>query len=70
VRTNRHLLRLFFLVVILMGLFGGWWVDRRWQEMTQDVAVELPSDTDWVSLVADLAENGMRFFQGATSDAE
>jgi hypothetical protein len=53
-----------------MGLFGGWWVDRRWQEITQDMAVELPSETDWVSLVADLAENGMKFFQGATSGAE
>lgn len=69
-RTNRHLLRLFFLAVILMGLWGGWWADRRWQEITHDMAVELPSDTDWISLVADLAENSMKFFQGATSNAE
>jgi hypothetical protein len=69
VRTNRHLLRLFFLVVILMGMMGGWYADRRWQEINQDLAAELATvETDWVSLISALAENGIKFFQGATAE--
>ncbi|HMN31134.1 MAG TPA: hypothetical protein PKE45_23480 [Caldilineaceae bacterium] len=68
-RTNRHLLRLFFLVVILMALFGGWYADQRWQTMTRNLEVEMPVETDWISIIAAATENGIRFFQGATADS-
>jgi hypothetical protein len=68
VRTNRHLLRLFFLVVILMGLLGGWYADRRWQQMSQTLEVDLSTETDWIGVISALAENGIKFFQGATAN--
>ncbi len=69
-RTNRHLLRLFLLVVILMGLIGGWYADARWQAMAPSLETELSTQTDWVSLISDLAEDSVKFFQGATSASE
>jgi hypothetical protein len=70
VRTNRHLLRLYLLAMILLALFGGWYADQRWQAMTSNLEVEVSDETDWISLVSALAENGIRFFQGATSGAQ
>ncbi len=69
-RTNRYLLRLFLLLVILMGLIGGWYADARWQTMSPALEVELSAETDWISLAADLAEDSVKFFQGATSLSE
>jgi uncharacterized protein YgiM (DUF1202 family) len=66
-RTNRHLLRLWFLLMILLVLWGGWYADRQWQAMTSDLEINVSSETDWISLVSALAENGIKFFQGATS---
>jgi disulfide bond formation protein DsbB len=68
VRTNRHVLRLFFLVVILMGLWGGWYADQQWQQMSQTMEVDLSTETDWISVISALAENGIKFFQGATAE--
>jgi hypothetical protein len=67
VRTNRHLLRLFFVLIILMGLFGFWYADRSWQALTQDLNIAAPGETDWVNLLADFFENSLKFFQSATS---
>jgi hypothetical protein len=69
VRTNRQLLRLYFLVIILMALVGGWVADQRWQTMTQDLEVDVSVETDWISIIAAVTENGIRFFQGATGGA-
>ncbi|MCL4860860.1 MAG: hypothetical protein KJZ93_15695 [Caldilineaceae bacterium] len=69
-RTNRQLLRLFFLLVILMGLLGGWYADQRWYAATQGVSFTSSGEMDWVNLLADLAENSVKFLQGAASTSE
>jgi hypothetical protein len=57
-------------VVILLGLWGAWYADRTWQAMTNDLEVDVSSDTDWIGVVSVLAENGIKFFQGATSSSQ
>jgi len=66
-RTNRHLLRFALLLVILMGLLGAWVADQQWQARMGQVEWEFSTEIDWIALVSDLAENGIRFFQGATT---
>jgi hypothetical protein len=67
VRPNRHLLRLFFILIIFVGLFGFWYADRSWQALTQDLNIVAPGETDWVNLVADFFESSLKFFQSASS---
>ena len=52
-----------------MALFGGWYADQRWQTMTRDLELEMPVETDWISIISAATENGIRFFQGATADS-
>jgi hypothetical protein len=66
-RTNHHLIRLGFILVIGMALFGGWFADRNWQVMSMDFPVPVDHNTDWVGLVSVFLEDALQFFQGATS---
>lgn len=69
VRYNRQLLRLFLLAIMLMALVGAWYADRTWQTLTSDLKVEVSTETDWISLIAGVLEDALKFFQGATAES-
>lgn len=66
VQNNRQLIRLFFLLVISVGLFGGWWTSQRFQfeRFTLTPAIDT---TDWVELLAMIGEQTIQLFLGLTS---
>jgi hypothetical protein len=68
VRTNRHLVRIFLLLVLLMALFGAW-LGSRWTIINPGSfqAPNIGSDGDWIDLVASLAEQVIQLFLGLTS---
>lgn len=66
VQNNRQLIRLFFLLVIGIGLWGGWWTSQQFQPES----LVLPSatdTTDWVDLLAIIGEETIQLFLGLTS---
>lgn len=66
VQNNRQLIRLFFLLVISIGLFGGWWTSRRFQ--IESFTLSPATDTtDWVDLLALIGEQTIQLFLGLTS---
>jgi hypothetical protein len=70
VRSKRRRLRVFLLVVILVGFVGAWYADSTWQALTRELEVEISTETDWISVVAVVLEDGIKFFQGATADTQ
>lgn len=69
IRNNRQLTRLFFILVLSMALFGGWYADRAWQQV-EPVAVDTPTITDefdWVDFIATLGEEALQLFLGLAS---
>ena len=71
VRNNRQLTRLFFVLVLGMALFGGWYANRNWRiEIDTVNPVSLPADTNWADFFADLGEEALQLFLGFTSGDE
>jgi hypothetical protein len=69
VRNNRHLTRLYFILVLLMGLLGGWYASRTWQVEAEALQqVNLVQNGDWVDFFATLGEETLQLFLGFTSD--
>ncbi len=68
-RTNRQLLRLFFLLVIVTALFGWWTVDHNWRAFTENLSLPSTGNTDWTTIISAFLENTIRFFQGATASS-
>jgi hypothetical protein len=66
-RTNRHLLRLWFVLVLVMAVCGWWVMERSWQLFAADLMLPSTGDTDWVAIIANLAEDAIKFFQGAST---
>ena len=67
VQNNRQMIRLFFLLVIGVGLWGGW-LTRQWVQL--EPLTVLPSATDnrnWVDLLALIGEQTIQLFLGLTS---
>jgi hypothetical protein len=68
VRNNRTLIRLSFLLVIGMGLFGGWYAGHAWQIEAGTLAQLGSSGSgDWVDFFATLGEAALQLFLGFTS---
>ncbi|MCX6044870.1 MAG: hypothetical protein NT075_07130 [Chloroflexi bacterium] len=69
--TNRHLTRLFFLLVLGMAFFGGWYADRNWRiepptfDQTSEVA-----NGDWIEFASSLGEQAIQIFLGLTSSSK
>ena len=75
VRNNRQLIRLFFILVLAMALFGGYTASRSWQrQVAQFDNVDLSSLSnrkgDWVDFVSSLGEGAIQLFLGLTSGKE
>jgi hypothetical protein len=69
VRNNRTLIRLSFLLVIVMGLLGGWYASHAWQVDARSIAQigGAGGSGDWVDFFATLGEGALQLFLGFTS---
>ena len=66
VQNNRQLIRLFFLLVIGMGLFGAWFTSQQIQ--FTNFTISTPADTkNWMDLFALIGEQSLQLFLGLTS---
>jgi len=67
-RYNRHLQRVFFVLVILTGLYGWNYATTHW---TFDLSLfdlsALTNQTDWMESVAALLEQAIQLFLALTS---
>ena len=69
VRNNRQLTRLFFVLVIAMGLFGAQYARVNWRpDVARWNASSTAQATDWVDLLARLGEETIQLFLGLTSE--
>jgi hypothetical protein len=67
VQNNRQLIRLFFVLVIGVGLWGGW-LTQQWVQL--ETLTLTPTDADnrnWVDLLALIGEQTIQLFLGLTS---
>jgi hypothetical protein len=66
VQNNRQVIRLFFLLVIGVGLWGGWWTSQQFQP--QSITQASSTDTtNWVDLLSFIGEEAIQLFLGLTS---
>ena len=67
-RANRQLTRLFFVLVLAMAFFGGWYADRNWQiDLSPLEQKQVVANGDWVEFVAGLGEQTIQIFLGLTT---
>jgi hypothetical protein len=66
VQNNRQLIRLFFLLVIGVGLFGAWFTTQQIQ--LTNITIATPADNqNWIDLFALIGEQSLQLFLGVTS---
>jgi hypothetical protein len=69
VRHKRLMLRLYFILVIALALFGGWYTSRNWQIEADSIpAISMEDEGDWVDFFAALGEGAIQLFLGFTTD--
>lgn len=69
VRHKRLMLRLYFILVIVVALFGGWYTSRNWQLETDSLnSLSAQDEGDWVDFFAALGEGAIQLFIGFTTD--
>lgn len=69
VRYKRQMLRLYFVLVLVVGLFGGWYASRNFSlEVDTLSAVDIGEEADWIDFFAALGEETIQLFLGFTSD--
>lgn len=67
VQNNRQVIRLFFLLVIGVGLVGGW-LTRQWVQLeTLTLTPTVADNRNWVDLLALIGEQTIQLFLGLTS---
>ena len=66
IQHNRLQLRVFLLLVLLMGLFGAWYTSQQFQLDTIALPT-LEESADWVDLIALVGEEILQFLLGMTS---
>ncbi len=68
-RNRRFLLRAYFILVLTMGLFGGWYANGHWRIDPDEVQpILITQEGDWVDFFADLGEGALQLFLGFTSE--
>jgi hypothetical protein len=69
VRYKRQILRLYFILVIVVGLFGGWYASRNWRVESDSLSsLEMQDESDWVDFFAGLGEGTIQLFLGFTTE--
>ncbi len=67
-RQNRWTIRISFLAVVGMGLFGLWYATAVWIPMFDTVDLSAFTDSaDWVDTAAAIGEQAVQLLLGATS---
>ena len=67
VQNNRQLIRLFFLLVIGVGLFGGWFTMQRFQLDSLTFTTSSADNRNWLDLLALIGEQTIQLLLGLTS---
>lgn len=71
VRNNKQFIRLFFVLVILAGLYGYAYALINWQFSAESLtSFSFDEESDWIDVVAALGEEVLQLFLGLTSPAE
>ena len=67
-RANRQLTRLFFVLVLFMAFFGGWYADQNWH-LDLSILGQKPviENGDWTVIVASVGEQALQIFLGLTT---
>jgi hypothetical protein len=69
VRQKRLMLRLYFILVIVLALVGGWYASSNWQVETEALsALNMTEETNWVDFFAALGEGVIQLFLGFTTE--
>lgn len=64
-RNNRLAIRISFLLVLAMGLFGAWYGATQWQIQPEDLQIaQFGQDIDWIDVVSSLGEEAIQLFLG------
>ncbi len=67
-RYNRHLQRIFFLLVILAGLYGWSYATSNWNfDLSLFDLSQFTDQTDWMETIAGLLEQAIQLFLALTS---
>ena len=67
-RQNRWSVRISFLLVILMGFAGVWYVNTVWMPVFNTIDLyALSEGIDWVTVASDIGEQAVQLLLGATS---
>jgi hypothetical protein len=67
-QNNRWMIRISFIAVIVMGLFGFWYAVSVWIPMFDAVDLSVfTEDVDWVDIVASVGEQTVQLLLGVTS---
>ena len=69
--NSRLVTRISLILVLLMGLFGGWYASQHWipDSASYDVT-SITEETDWIDVVAGLGEEAVQLVLGLTSGSE
>jgi hypothetical protein len=72
VRTNRQLLRVYFVLVLAMAGFGAWYGAQAWEARTAEMLANAPQvaeedDGTWVEFISALGEEAIQLFLGFAS---
>lgn len=69
VRNKRLMLRIYFILVISLALFGGWFAARNWEVETEALqAFSMQDEADWVDFFATLGEGTIQLLLGFTAE--
>lgn len=67
-QNNRWTIRISFIAVIFMGLFGFWYAVSVWMPMFDAVDLSVfTEDVDWVDIVASIGEQAVQLLLGVAS---
>lgn len=67
VQNNRQLIRLFFVLVIGVGLFGGWFTMQRFHLDSLTFTTSSSDNRNWLDLLALIGEQTIQLLLGLTS---
>ena len=68
VRNNRMTLRLFLIIILIMGFVGAWYASNNWQPQFDSIDLSLFSEEgDWIETLSALGEESIQLIMGVLS---